>query len=245
MIKNFRKFNYKDTKVVILCGGKGKRISAETKYKPKPLIKIGSKPILEHIMEIYKKNGFSNFYLLLGYKGNQIKNYFSKKKKFNIKFINSGSYTGTAGRLLFIRKFLKRNENFLLTYGDGLTNQNLFKLLKLHIKKNKICTMTIVRPPTRFGEVKLKNDLIVDYKEKRKVGSGWINGGFMVLNEKVYQYLGKKQTQMFESKPMERLSKKKKLVAFKHNGFWQCMDTLKEKEYLNFLFRNNKCPWIA
>lgn len=245
MIKKFKKFNYKDTKVVILCGGKGKRISVETKYKPKPLIKIGSKPILEHIMEIYKKNGFSNFYLLLGYKGNQIKNYFSKKKKFNIKFINSGSSTGTAGRLLFIRKFLKRNENFLLTYGDGLTNQNLFKLLKLHIKKNKICTMTIVRPPTRFGEVKLKNDLIVDYKEKRKVGSGWINGGFMVLNEKVYQYLGKKQTQMFESKPMERLSKKKKLVAFKHNGFWQCMDTLKEKEYLNFLFRNNKCPWIA
>jgi glucose-1-phosphate cytidylyltransferase len=244
LIKKLKRFNYRDIKVVILCGGRGQRISVETKYKPKPLIKIGSKPILQHIMEVYKKNGFNNFYLLLGYKGQQIKDYFRKKKFFNIKFIDSGISTGTAGRLLFIRKFLKKNENFLLTYGDGLTNQNLMKLLKLHLKKNKICTMTIVRPPTRFGEVKIKNDFIIDYKEKRKVGSGWINGGFMALNEKIYKYIGKNQAGMFESKPMEKLSKKKKLIAFKHNGFWQCMDTLKEKEYLNFLLRSNKAPWI-
>lgn len=244
MTKKFRRVDFKDIKVVILCGGRGQRISVETKYKPKALIKIGSKPILEHIMEIYKRNGFNNFYLLLGYKGHKIKEYF-KKKKFKINFIKSGISTGTAGRLLFIRRFLKKNEDFLLTYGDGVTNQNLLKLLKLHKKKNKICTMTIVRPPTRFGEVKIKKDLIIDYKEKRKAGSGWINGGFMVVNEKVYMYLGKNKKEMFESKPMEKLSKKRELIAYKHNRFWQCMDTLKEKEYLNFLLRSNKAPWIC
>ena len=231
-------------KIIILCGGVGKRISSETKTKPKPMIKIGGKPILEHIMDRYLKYNLNDFYLLLGYKGDQIKNYFKKKNKFKIKFIKTGKETGTGGRILKIRKFIKKNENFMLTYGDGLTDQNFNKLLKFHKNNKKICTITIVRPPARFGEVKIKKNIITRYREKRPPTVGWINGGFMVLNQKIFNFLNKKNNfEMLEGKPMEKLSRKKKLAGFRHKGFWQCMDTLKEKEYLNNLFKNKMAPW--
>ena len=241
IMKNFRKNNLK---VVILCGGLGQRISIETKNKPKPLIKIGRLAILEHIMNIYHNYGYNNFYLLLGYKGDQIKKYFSKKKQFKITYIKTGIKTGTAGRLFKMKRFINKNEDFHLTYGDGLTSQNLNKLIKLHVKMKKICTMTTVRPPARFGEVKLNKSFIVGYKEKRKPDSGWINGGFMVLNEKIFNLLSNKRDEMFEGKPMEKLSKNKQLIGYKHKGFWQCMDTLKEKEYLTALVKKGNPPWI-
>lgn len=233
----------KNLKVVILCGGMGQRISTETKNKPKPLIKIGKYPILEHIMNIYKKFGLNNFYLLLGYKGEKIKKYFENKKNFNITFLNSGLKTGTAGRLLKLKKLIKKNENFHLTYGDGLSNQNINNLYKFHLKKKNLCTMTVVRPPSRFGEVRIKNTFILNYKEKRPVNVGWINGGFMVMNQKIFKYINSNKKEMLEAKPMERLSKNRKLIGFKHAGFWQCMDTLKEKEYLDYLEKNGKSPW--
>ena len=241
IMKNFRKNNLK---VVILCGGLGQRISSETKNKPKPLIKIGRLAILEHIMNIYHHHGYNNFYLLLGYKGDQIKKYFSKKKKFKITYLQTGIKTGTAGRLFKMKRFVNKNEDFHLTYGDGLTNQNLNQLIKLHIKMKKICTMTTVRPPARFGEVKLKNSFIVGYKEKRKPDLGWINGGFMVLNQKIFNYLSTNLKEMLEARPMEKLSKKRNLIGFRHKGFWQCMDTLKEKEYLTALVKKGNPPWI-
>jgi glucose-1-phosphate cytidylyltransferase len=143
-------------KVVVLCGGKGSRLSEETRFKPKPMVKIGSKPILEHIIKIYTKYGYKNFIFLLGYKGYLIKNFFSKKKtNLNFKFINTGINTGTGGRLLMIKKYFDYNENFMLTYGDGLSNQNINKLVKYHLSHKKIATMTVVRPPARFGEVRL------------------------------------------------------------------------------------------
>jgi glucose-1-phosphate cytidylyltransferase len=238
-------FKNNNLKTVILCGGLGQRISSETKNKPKPLIKIGKLAILEHIMNIYFGFGYNNFYLLLGYKGNQIKKYFKNKKKFNITYIQTGLKTGTAGRLFKMKKYLKKNENFYLTYGDGLTNQNINNLMSLHLKMKKICTMTIVRPPARFGEVKLNNSYIVGYKEKRRPDSGWINGGFMVVNQKIFNYLSSNLSEMLEAKPMEKLSKKRNLIGYKHKGFWQCMDTLKEKEYLELLVKQGNSPWIT
>ena len=231
-------------KVVILCGGKGQRISVETKNKPKPLIKIGKFAILEHIMQIYKNYGLNNFFLLTGYKGKKIKQFFKRNRKYNITFIETGLHTGTAGRIKKFKKFLKKNENFHLTYGDGLSDQNINNLCKFHLKHNKMCTMTVVRPPARWGEVKIKKSLITQYKEKRAAESGWINGGFMVLNEKIFKLLSNKQDEMFEGKPMEKLSKNKQLIGFKHKGFWQCMDTLKEKEYLATLVKKGNPPWI-
>ena len=236
--------NLNNMKVIILCGGKGQRISSETVKKPKPLIKIGKIPIIEHILKIFLKNNFNNFYLLVGYKGYKFKKYFEKKKKYNVKIINTGLNTGTAARLKFIKKFLKKNENFMMTYGDGVTNQNLEKLKSFHIKKKRICTMTIVRPPARFGEVTIKNDFVSNFKEKRQVSSGWINGGYMVLNQKIFKYISNKKSEMLEQKPLEKISKLKNISAFKHLGFWQCMDTLREKEYLDELCKKGKSPWL-
>ena len=230
-------------KVVILCGGVGQRIAVETKNKPKPLIKIGKISIIEHIMNIYKQNGFNDFYLLLGYKGAKLKKYLKNNKRYNINFIETGLKTGTAGRIRKIKKYIAKNENFHLTYGDGLTNQNIKKLVKFHNKFNKIVTMTVVRPPARWGEVKINKSLITTYKEKRAAESGWINGGFMVLNEKIFEFLKGNFFEMLEGKPMEKLSKQKQLVGYKHKGFWQCMDTLKEKEYLASLIKKGTAPW--
>jgi glucose-1-phosphate cytidylyltransferase len=231
-------------KVVVLCGGKGSRLSEETRFKPKPMVKIGSKPILEHIIKIYTKYGYKNFIFLLGYKGYLIKNFFSKKKtNLNFKFINTGINTGTGGRLLMIKKYFDYNENFMLTYGDGLSNQNINKLVKYHLSHKKIATMTVVRPPARFGEVRLNGKKIKLFTEKPQINSGWINGGFFVFNYKIFHFI-KKYSDMLEKKPLEKVSQKNQLMAYKHENFWQCMDTLRDKNLLNKLIKNNKAPWI-
>lgn len=249
-------------KAVILCGGLGTRFSEETKFKPKPMIKIGKFPILFHIMKIYEKHGINDFILALGYKGNIIKNFFikenlnklnksyykyiNKKKKplkWNIKFCFSGLKTMTGGRLLRLKKYLKDEENFLLTYGDGLANVDISKLIKFHLKQKKIGTVTAVIPSARFGALKLNGNKVLKFSEKPQSGEGWINGGFFIFNKKIFSYLSNDNT-VLEEKPLELLAKKKKLIAFKHNKFWQCMDTRREHDLLLNLWKSKKILWL-
>ena len=206
-------------KIVILCGGLGTRLSEETKKVPKPMVKIGNLPILEHIMRIYEKHGYNEFILALGYKKEKIVNYFKKSKKRNIKFIDTGIDSLTGKRLLKLKKFLISDENFFLTYGDGLSNIDINKLLKYHKKNKKIATLSAVRPPARFGELTLKKNGLVDkFSEKNQINQGWINGGFFVFNRKVFNYLPKYQC-MLEREPITNLTRNKQLMAFKHDGF--------------------------
>lgn len=230
-------------KIVILCGGLGTRLSEETKKVPKPMVKIGNLPILEHIMRIYEKHGYNEFILALGYKKEKIVNYFKKSKKRNIKFIDTGIDSLTGKRLLKLKKFLISDENFFLTYGDGLSNIDINKLLKYHKKNKKIATLSAVRPPARFGELTLKKNGLVDkFSEKNQINQGWINGGFFVFNRKVFNYLPKYQC-MLEREPITNLTRNKQLMAFKHDGFWQCMDTLRDKVLLNKIWKSGKSKW--
>ena len=219
-------------KVVILAGGLGTRISEYTKTIPKPMIEINKKPILHRIMDHYSKYGFKDFYIALGYKGHVIKKYFKKKKirDWNINLINTGKRTMTGGRLKRLETIIK-NETFLMTYGDGLSNVNIQKLINFHRKNKKLVTLTAVRPPARFGAIKLKKNIVKYFKEKSKLDEGWINGGFFVMESKFLKYI-KNDKSYLEKEPFEKLSKKKQLFAFKHDGFWQCMDTLRDKEIL-------------
>ena len=233
-------------KVVILAGGLGTRLPEYTKKVPKPMVKIGNMPILTHIIKIYEKFGFNDFYIALGYKGYVIKKYFSKiKTKSKFHLINTGAKTLTGGRLLRMKKYFKKNENFMLTYGDGLSGQNIKKLVNFHLKNKKIATMTVVRPPVRFGEVKIKNNVIKKFKEKPQISSSWINGGFFVFNSKIFDLIKNDRT-MLEREPLEMLSKRGQLSGFKHYGFWQCMDTLREKKFLENIYKRNKSksPWL-
>ena len=234
-------------KVVILCGGFGTRLSEETSIKPKPMVKIGNKPILSHIINFYAKYGFKEFILALGYKGYYIKKYFkdykNKKNKIKIQLVDTGRHTLTGGRNLRLKKYFDKNENFMVTYGDGISNQNLKKLKNFHLKHKKIATMTVVRPPVRFGEVKLKGNMISYFQEKPQSGKLWINGGFFVFNSKIFDFIKNDKT-MLEQEPLQKLKNKKNLYAFKHTGFWQCMDTLREKNYLNKLYKENKLKWL-
>lgn len=233
-------------KVVILCGGKGTRLGFETKIIPKPMVKIDNDPILYHIINYYIKFGYQDFIIALGYKGKIISKYLKQKfrSKINLKCINTGLNTLTGTRLLKLNKYLKNESNFMLTYGDGLTNQNLLKLESFHLKNKKTATMTVVRPPVRFGEVKLKQKLITNFKEKPQIKNSWINGGFFVFNKKIFKYLNKKKNEMLEKSPLEKLSTHKQLLAFKHHGFWQCMDTPRDKEFIKELIRRKKAPWL-
>ena len=232
-------------KVVIFCGGLGSRLSEETKIKPKPMVKIGKEPILIHIMKIYSRYGFNDFILALGYKKNIIIDYFkkNKKKKWNVELIDTGQNTLTANRLLKLKEYLKKENEFFLTYGDGITDVNIKKLLKYHKEKKKIATITAVRPPARFGELKInKNGSVISFEEKNQINLGWINGGFFVLNTKIFDYLPKSQC-MLEREPMIKLTNKKQITAFQHEGFWQCMDTLRDKELLNKMWKSGKAKW--
>ena len=232
-------------KAVILCGGLGTRISSETAKKPKPMIKIGKIPILEHIINICFKNNIDEIIVLLGYKGNIIKNYFKRKEySKKIKFIETGLKTLTGERILKIKKLIKKNENFMVTYGDGLSNVNLKKLLKFHLKQKKIATLTAVRPPARFGEIYFKkNHIVKNFQEKQQISSGWINGGFIIFSSRIFKYLKKKE--MLERQPMKRLLKSNNLTAYKHEGFWQCMDTMRDKTSLENLIKKSKIlPWM-
>ena len=226
------------TKVVILAGGFGTRLSEYTKKIPKPMVKIKNKPILVYIMEHYAKYGFNEFYIALGYKGSLIKKYFKNKKfGWKINLVDTGKKTMTGGRLKRLKKYLK-NETFMLTYGDGVSNVNLKKLIKFHKKNNKLMTLTAVRPPARFGAIKIKGNSVSYFKEKSKLDEGWINGGFFVFEPELLNYI-KNDNTFLEREPMEQLSKKKQLIAFKHKDFWQCMDTLRDKKILEKEFKKN------
>ena len=215
-------------KVVILAGGLGTRMSEITKTIPKPMVKILNKPILIHIMEHYYKYGFKEFYIALGYKGKVIKNFFKGKKfKWKTHLIETGKKTMTGGRLKRLNKFLK-NDHFLMTYGDGISNVNIKKLIQFHKKNKKIATLTAVRPPARFGSIKINGKIVKVFREKSKLDEGWINGGFFVFDPKIFKYI-KNDSTFLEKEPLEMISKKKQLIAYKHEGFWHCMDTLRDK----------------
>ncbi|MDB9784281.1 sugar phosphate nucleotidyltransferase [Pelagibacteraceae bacterium] len=225
-------------KVVILAGGFGTRLSEYTKILPKPMVKVGGKPILLHIMNHYAKYGFDNFYIALGYKGEIIKKYFKKKKfKWKINLIETGKNTMTGGRLLKMKKYIG-NETFMATYGDGISDVNLKKLVKFHKKSKKIATLTAVRPPARFGGLKLSGNSVKYFKEKSKLDESWINGGFFVLEPEIFKFIKNNNT-YFEREPLENLTKRKQLAALKHDGFWQCMDTKRDKDNIDKLLRKN------
>ena len=228
-------------KVVILCGGVGSRLAEETKLIPKPMVKIGKLPIVQHIINYYKSFGYNDFILATGYKKEVLEKYYKNKK--NVRCIFTGKNTLTGGRILRLKRYFKKNENFLLTYGDGLINQNLNKLLKFHIKHKKIATLTSVKPPARFGEVKINGNRVSSFKEKTQLQNNWINGGFFVFNSKIFNFISGDKT-MLERKPFQKLTKIKNLMAYKHYGFWQCMDTMRDKKILENFWRKSKTPWI-
>ena len=228
-------------KVVILCGGVGSRLAEETKLIPKPMVKIGKLPIVQHIINYYKSFGYNDFILATGYKKEVLEKYYKNKK--NVRCIFTGKNTLTGGRILRLKRYFKKNENFLLTYGDGLINQNLNKLLKFHIKHKKIATLTSVKPPARFGEVKINGNRVSSFKEKTQLQNNWINGGFFVFNSKIFNFISGDKT-MLEREPFQKLTKIKNLMAYKHHGFWQCMDTMRDKKILENFCRKSKTPWI-
>lgn len=225
--------------VVILAGGFGTRISEYTKSIPKPMIKINKDPIIVHIMRHYYNYGFKNFFVALGYKGEVIRNFFKKKKfPWKVNLINTGLKTMTGGRLKRLKKYLK-DETFLLTYGDGLSNVDLRRLVRFHKKKKKLVTLTAVRPPARFGFIKIDNSYVKYFKEKSQVDAGWINGGFFVIEPKFLKFIRNDNT-FLEKTPLEKVTSKKQLVAYKHHGFWQCMDTVRDKIILENAIKKKK-----
>tara|TARA_B100001123_G_scaffold367496_1_gene427820 strand:+ start:3169 stop:3861 length:693 start_codon:yes stop_codon:yes gene_type:complete len=226
-------------KVVILAGGFGTRLSEYTKTIPKPMIQVGGRPILFHIMKHYARYGFKDFYIALGYKGEILKKYFNKNFfGWNINLIETGKNTMTGGRLKRLKKYIGE-ETFMMTYGDGLSNVNLKNLLKFHKKNKKLVTLTAVRPPARFGALKLKGQNVSYFKEKSKLDEGWINGGFFVMEPNFLKFIENDNTYL-EREPLEKVCKKKQLGAFKHKGFWQCMDTKRDKDALNKILKNKR-----
>lgn len=252
-------------KVVILCGGKGTRISEETATRPKPMIEIGGKPILWHIQSIYAKYGFNDFILALGYKGEIIKDYFLKFHALNSDFqielkngevsslrpanmnwkvslVDTGHDSMTGGRLLRLKPYLSESD-FFLTYGDGVSNVDVRKLMEFHQGHGKIATVTAVRPPARFGEMYLQENTVTSFEEKPRASVGWINGGFFVFKPQIFKYLQNDET-ILEKSPLETLARENQLQAYKHEGFWQCMDTLRDKIYLDALCESREVPWL-
>ena len=227
-------------KVVILAGGMGTRISEYTKTMPKPMINVCGKPIIHRIINHYIKFGHREFIIALGYKGNLIKKYFLKtkfKEKVKIDLIDTGLKTMTGGRLKKLKKHL--NETFMMTYGDGLSNVNISNLIKFHKNKKKLFTLTAVRPPARFGAIKICNSIVKVFREKNSLDEGWINGGFFVIEPEFIKYIKNDQT-FLEKEPFNIATKKKQLVAYKHHGFWQCMDTLRDKEVLEIKIKRKQ-----
>ena len=233
-------------KVVILAGGFGTRLSEYTGTIPKPMVPIGDRPIIAHILDIYRKYGHKEFYIALGYKGQIIRKYFSNrknlKKDVHINLIDTGFNTLTGGRLLRLKKYLS-NETFLLTYGDGVSNVNLNRLVKFHKKNKKMVTVTAVRPPARFGALEIKKNKVVKFTEKNQSGENWINGGFFVIEPKFFKFLKNDKT-ILERKPLEQVSKLGELVAFKHPGFWQCMDHKSDKDILDNMIKKKRAVWL-
>jgi len=257
-------------KVGILAGGVGSRLSEETVVKPKPMVEIGGRPILWHIMKIYAQQGFDEFVVALGYKGEYIKKYMvdyarlspnltvrtgsgsveptdakagvvEPSDDWTVKLIDTGQGTGTGGRIKKLIPYMG-NETFMMTWGDGVADIDLQKLLRFHRSHGKLATVTTVRPPARFGLIEMEGDRVVRFTEKPQLGEGWINGAFFVLEPGVADYVGDDAT-MWEKAPMERLAAEGQLMAYRHEGFWQCMDTLRHKQILEDLWESGEAPW--
>ena len=226
-------------KVVILAGGLGTRLPEYTKTIPKPMVNILGEPLIVHIMKQYVKYGFKDFLIATGYKREFIKNFFSRKKlKWNVNIVNTGLKTMTGGRLKRLKKYIG-NETFMMTYGDGVSSVNIKKLLQFHKKNKKLVTLTAVRPPARFGVIKLKGNKVTYFKEKSKLDEGWINGGFFVIDSKFLNFIKNDNTYL-EKEPLEKAMKVKELNAFKHNGFWQCVDTKRDKDKLEKILKKKR-----
>ena len=230
-------------KLVILAGGYGTRLAEETKVKPKPLVKIGNKPIVWHLLKIYSHYGINDFIICLGYKGELLVkelNLISKKENWNIKYVKTGLKTMTGGRIKKIQKFIRDDENFCLSYGDGLSDVNIKKLIKFHLKNKKIATLTAVKYRNPKGILIFSNqNKIKKIKEKPLE---YINGGFFVLSKKIFKFLKNSKT-IFEKDCLPKLAHNNELMAFKHKGFWGCMDTLREKKELNKIYKSNNKAW--
>ena len=254
-------------KVIILCGGKGTRLREETEYRPKPMVPIGQRPILWHIMKNYAHHGHKNFVLCLGYKGEMIKDYFrnyhlntsdvtvrlgekgkvtfhdpSQEEDWTVTLADTGEDTMTGGRLQRVQTYVK-DDLFLMTYGDGVGNIDINALMKFHKKHGKIATLTGVRPPGRFGELNTSADRITEFNEKPQTTAGVINGGFFVFNRKFFDYLNDDPGLILEQSPLQRAAADGQLMCFRHEGFWQPMDTFREFDLLNNLWNGGKAPW--
>jgi glucose-1-phosphate cytidylyltransferase len=229
-------------KAVILAGGYGTRISEESYLKPKPMIEIGGKPILWHILKTYSKYDINEFVICCGYKGEQIKEYFSKldSTSWDIQLVDTGLDTLTGGRLKRIQDHI--DDTFCVTYGDGLSDIDISRLISFHKEKNILATLTAIHPPERFGVLNLSGDYVMEFHEKHSGVDSWINGGFFVFEPGIFDYLQDDLT-VLEKTPLETLAKEKKLAAFKHNGFWYPMDTQRDKKYLENLWTSNNAPW--
>jgi glucose-1-phosphate cytidylyltransferase len=254
-------------KVIILCGGRGARLKEETEFRPKPLVEIGGKPVLWHIMKIYAHYGFTDFILCLGYKGNMIKEYFlnyeamnndftlrlgnhnkiqfhsnHREKDWNVTLVNTGEEAQTGARIKRAAKYID-GDLFMLTYGDGVANINIKKLAEFHKQHNKIGTITGVHPSSRFGELDIKHKRVIEFSEKPQIKEGLISGGFFVFNKKFIDYLKEDDDCYLEKEPLEKLAADGELMAYTHDGFWQSVDTYRELELLNNLWRNRNSPW--
>jgi len=251
-------------KVAILAGGLGTRLSEETTVKPKPMVEIGGKPILWHIMNIYAAYGFKEFVIALGYKGEIIKDYFlnyhyrsrsltvqvktgevslhnGDGEDWTVHLLDTGFETNTGGRVKRVAEFVG-DEPFMLTYGDGVSNVDIPRLLEFHRAKNKLVTMTAVRPPARFGQMVIEDHMVVEFKEKPQIGEGWINGGFFVLEPDIVKYIEGSHT-AWEYESLTRIAADGQLAAYQHEDFWQCMDTLRDVNLLEELWQEGKAPW--
>jgi len=228
-------------KVILLAGGLGTRLSEYTDTIPKPMVRIGGKPMLWHIMNLYARYNYKNFFIALGHKGEIIKKYFSKlSEDWNINLIETGEKTMTGGRVKRLQKLIG-NETFMLTYGDGVADINLDSLLSFHKSHGKLVTVSAVRPPARFGAIKLQGDQVVSFKEKSHLSEGWINGGFFVIEPDFFNFIDGDNTYL-EREPLEKVARKGELIAYKHNGFWQCMDTKRDLDNLEEIYSQG-APW--
>ena len=251
-------------KVAILAGGHGTRLAEETEIKPKPMVEIGGRPILWHIMKIYSHQGFNDFVIALGYKGEVIKKYMVDYRSlcgnitvdmkngqctyhegdgldWKVELIETGLNTQTGGRIKRLKPYVNRG-TFMLTWGDGVSDINLKDLLAFHRSHGKLATLTAVRPPARYGHLEIKGDTVEEFSEKPQTGEGWINGAFFVLEPQIFDYIDGDETQ-WEKEPLENLARDKQLMAYRHKSYWQCMDTLREKYILQNYWDSGKAPW--
>jgi glucose-1-phosphate cytidylyltransferase len=251
-------------KVAILAGGLGSRLAEETEVKPKPMVEIGGRPILWHIMKHYSHFGVNEFFIAVGYKGDVIKRYFLDYNSLNgsmtvnlatgqletdskecedwlVHLVDTGLQTLTGGRIKRLERSL-RDDTFMVTYGDGVCDIDINRLLQFHKAHGKVATVTAVRPPARFGGLVFDGDLVADFTEKPQIGEGWINGGFLVFEPAVFDYLSGDQSSL-EADALEKLAANRQLVAYRHGGFWQCMDTMRDMRLLESLWQSGQSPW--